>query len=766
MPINDDQTARKMTGGPEHEALAGDYVAHGDNNLASEMQAILKLIGTQIEQSDQRHSEALTGMYERLHALSHEAQLTQAKASANLAPAIDRIREGIDQLAGLVAKADPAANESAEPNTADDASPAATTVASDTSFIPTSEFSQPEAAEQFAGAADPDMSSEDMIITDNAADRMQFENDGIEEHTSAVEGEASDQQVPVFEAQTAGALPIETPPLSNPQHDTSPDVAESINGNPDQPWDLESAEALTRVYESELGSVAQAPVAQPTGPMMAAAADMPRSEPQPQAHHDSASIGFPSAAPAASFDESEFRQAASNSCAGSCISNVAPAIEQAWLEDRFSEIAAKIEETFAELRNDTALNDLSDRFGDFEVRMGHALEEVATRQDLDALKSAEDQIDSMVGYFERVEDRLGRIDSLEAQMEALLDRVSDDRLLQLFQSHGGSAGADLDYSAIAEAAAESAAQRLLPEFAGASASVDNETAIVEMREALEAFIAERRDHDNEAAGMLDTIQQALVRVLDRVEVLEDEQPADEQVAVPMSDPRIEPDAEFAEEPVAELAQGEYEFDAPEPDSAHAEERHSDNVEEQYPETSFEPEPIASEPPQQDYSQRLQFPAAIEDGQGNGGIPETRATELDVDGPVAAGAAHAPELSEPQRFSEEPVDEISAPQPDYRAEMPEAPAQPQFSHAARPKWQHRMPHLRPTLRLRPHRHMQKQHPGHYQKAMPSSACAASSSKMQNALANALRSRPLRSRLKPNANHRLRARFQFRACQGYR
>ncbi len=665
MPIHHDQTARDEHGAPKHDA--SEAAGHREvGNLTDEMRAIMKLIASQIDDADRQHSETLTQMYDRLHELGHEAQISRAKSPTSYAPAFDRIREGIEQLAKLVGQSDRA--QATDPETDRGADPGA--AATDQKLS--------DHLNRIRVADVEDTRNEDMMITDNAADRMQYAYDEFDEPSVSSDGEAHAEHEPAAPSAHAHSAPAG---FAHPAHESRAPVTErdaalapnSVAGDADQPWDLASAEALTRVYEEEMGRVDRAPEVSQSAMMTAAP-----SAARPAMHKPEAfGMDVPAYSKGPSFDFDTTGSAAKpeKDCAGSCISSVSPAIEQAWLEERFTEIAAKIEETFAELRDDEALHALSARFGDFEQRMGHALEDVATRQDLDALKAAEDQIDSMVGYFERVEDKLARIDNLEAQMEALLDRFSDDRLLELIQSNGQEAG--VDYSAIANAAAESAAQRFLADFK--SEDSGDEHAIVEMREALEAFIAERRDHEHEAAGMLDTIQQALIRVLDRVETLESG-----FENVPMTDPRGE---DFADE-VAELQHDE-EIAGPVADidlgaeiSNEDEEANADSAFE----THFEPEPAPSHEPE-NYAQRLEYPAAVQGGRGDGGIPEPYRAEA----PVAHAAAEPAlaEAAEDQVFgADKPFEaahldvpaEASFPAPEMDEQPPYAPYPQDFPEA--------------------------------------------------------------------------------------
>ncbi|MCH9806136.1 MAG: SEL1-like repeat protein [Alphaproteobacteria bacterium] len=566
MTIQDDHAARdqEFADGIRSEFENGSDENVDSNVLAQDMRSILKLIATQIEDVDRRHTKVLGEVQERLQSMSEEASATRQQVPAAYAPAFERIQDGIQLLTGLVAESESgsarnapgAGNQSGDQSPADTAprsEPAAQTPIADapsldltaqeaTGVCPSpdaqSEDSDPflnQQPEPLGHACDTDMSTDDMVITDNAADRWDFDDEDLTPAGTATDGDnfGSHSSKPASDASSDQALignqddealedaakdgdapqavvdTVEAKPTARAE----PPVFASIPGNVDQDWSETDAEALTQVYEA----VHEAYAAKPQ------AARQPEAGVSSQALFAAApSVAEAPAAPVAA-PSPVIETQPSQPCSKACISEIAPAIEQAWLEERFADIADKIQDALSEIRDDSALNDLSSRFGEFEQRLGSALEDVATRNDLEALKSAETQIDSMVGYFERVESQLGRIDNLEAQLEAIMDRVSDDHLMQLFAQNAPQSG---DYEKIADAAAANAAQRFLTDFGGSTKGAGVE----DLRDALTAFMEERRLHDNESAGMLDTIQQALIRVLDRVDVLEGAAPYPEMTA--------------------------------------------------------------------------------------------------------------------------------------------------------------------------------------------------------------------------------------------
>lgn len=613
MPIQDDQAARVMA-----QASQADAGESGDS--ADDLRSILKLIASQVQDADRRQTEVLGDMHRRLAQMGDDARMTSARVPDAFAPAFERIQDGIELLARIVAAAEaPPANAELELSAARNAQAhrepdngdmhvegaGHDVLASVSSIFPSQEPTAPSPAAgpvDFAdtredGPGDADMmitdedgpGDADMLITDNAADRADLEGPSEFSNHQAVSQVAlprenlDNQEDRDFEFHDH----YEPPVFANAGFVEEHRSRSGEDWDEVSTWNQDEAEALAQVYEAHdeedaaraaglsYEHVAQADMlAQP-----AATFDEPADEGFSPVDETIDGKEYAEMLPQEN-QSRDFHEVGST--------NIAPGIEQAWLEDRFAEIAAKIEESILELRDDQTLHSLSDRFGEFEERIGLALEDVATRHDVDALKSAEAQIDSMVGYFERIEAHLGRVDSLEAQMEALIERFSDDNLAQFVQSQASSQ--DVDYSELAEAAAENVAQRFLREFAGGALGAEGDKdAISDMRDALQAFANERRERDEESANMLDTIQQALLRVLDRVEELEQAYES-APMASPLDEGKPDTDAPHSKEAVPHAYDDEpLDFDAP----------------------AFDEPPVERRRPQQDYQQvRLEYPAAV------------------------------------------------------------------------------------------------------------------------------------------------------------
>ena len=112
----------------------------------------------------------------------------------------------------------------------------------------------------------------------------------------------------------------------------------------------------------------------------------------------------------------------------------------------------------------------------------------------------------------------GRLDAIDAQLRMIAVQLSDERLSGLVSR----SSARDDYEELANAAA----QRAAATFADAGPNGAQSRDIGEVRGMLESLINERRHNDENNASMLETMQQAIIRVLDRIDALElTQQPA-------------------------------------------------------------------------------------------------------------------------------------------------------------------------------------------------------------------------------------------------
>ncbi len=200
------------------------------------------------------------------------------------------------------------------------------------------------------------------------------------------------------------------------------------------------------------------------------------------------------------------------------------AIDPSRLEARFADIADRVEQSLAAHNPHNALVAIGARFDQFEQRFDRALNEISARPDTnpDALKSVEQQVGDLVVQLDRAQRQLGRLDVIESRLSDLRQSLSDEQMTRLL---GALAPTDEKLSAIASAAAERVAEAIRSEAPAAHAAhaMGSDPRLVELTAMLDAFIGEQRQGDAQNAEALDTMQQAMQHLIDRVEAIENAQ---------------------------------------------------------------------------------------------------------------------------------------------------------------------------------------------------------------------------------------------------
>lgn len=249
------------------------------------------------------------------------------------------------------------------------------------------------------------------------------------------------------------------------------------SGGSTEPWDLDAAEALTKSYEAEDPEfVAEPPRREHRKPRPAAAQS--HRAPPGQARHDSSA-------------ETD--------------------LERAWLGHRITDFTQRIKRSLADMRPQSSLVALEERIDQFQKRIAVALDDVARRSDVEGLRRIEAHVGDLGGKLGVVQSQLTRIDGIEGQLQTVMHRLSDER----FGKIAGRASSDL------EAVARIAAEETHARFAQPEGPSEAEVArFAELRAAIESSISERRVGERQALTMLETMQQALIEVLDRIEAIE------------------------------------------------------------------------------------------------------------------------------------------------------------------------------------------------------------------------------------------------------
>lgn len=255
----------------------------------------------------------------------------------------------------------------------------------------------------------------------------------------------------------------------------------------DGAWDAASAEELTRAYEATAG------------------ADDGYDEP-PVA--DSAANRAPARTPPA-YEPVHSAPAAREPAAHRPSSD--------WLEARFGVIAERLEHTLTEFRPESSLVALGPRFDRLEQHVDSVLQTISSRPDEGTLNLIEAQVVEISASVRDAQQQLGQLDQIESQLKLVATSLSDERMTKLLDQRGP-AGAELEQ--VVQQAARQAAERLAAEVRSQPSDAATAAQMSELRALFEGYVNERRASDDMTAAALDTLQQAMISLLDRVENME------------------------------------------------------------------------------------------------------------------------------------------------------------------------------------------------------------------------------------------------------
>ena len=488
---------------------ASDLLAGADTArpipMACEGQDLKRILtgrADQIADADRRHSTALVAMQERLGALGNTAvglreQSPKEMASALDRPALDRIEGEMTQLAERPADAE-AQRRGSEPGRGES---------------------------QAAGESAPALKS-------------------------ALAGDALD----AFSRRAEIARGAVSPDFDHF------DVVDHAPGVRDpETWDMASAEALTRLYETgEAGPAIPATdtlATTPVGKLVPAAAEA-AANPVVQAL---AQVAVPGPVPSPGKERSAPQVAASQHPALDALSQ---SQDRQWFDGRFSDIAVRLEQSIAGLSKDGQLDSIEARFSSLEQKIGAALTAAPTRADLAGLQNIETQVEDLTAQLITVQTHFSRLDTIELELHSLAERISTEKLAKMMEAnapkaidndllagvvasrvakempriedalqalsdrlstdriaalvgHGKSSGPDA--AVIAKMVADLVNQQL-PK--SAAVSVDPTPRLEELRGMIENFAADQRHGEEQINTMLDTMQQAMIRLLDRMDAIE------------------------------------------------------------------------------------------------------------------------------------------------------------------------------------------------------------------------------------------------------
>jgi localization factor PodJL len=242
--------------------------------------------------------------------------------------------------------------------------------------------------------------------------------------------------------------------------------------------------------------------------------------------------------------------------------------QQAWIGERFNDVTQRITQALSDLKPGGTMTLLEERLDAFQGLISTSLQDVVRRADIEGMRLIETHVHDLGDKLDELERHVSRIDGIESDVRNVIEQVSDERIAKLLD-YDSRFAADLE--AVARMAAEQVQGRLAQGSEPGLADTRRheelraliEHSIADRREAevqavslvtglsgrvsaqaerydelkglIEQAIQEQRQSEHTAFGMLDTLQQALVTVLDRIDALEHQHHSTALVGPPPSD---------------------------------------------------------------------------------------------------------------------------------------------------------------------------------------------------------------------------------------
>lgn len=482
----------------------GQRSADGGTN---ELKALVSSALRQIAEAEQRNNALLREMHQRVEALGQDARATRSHVPSAYLPGFERIEDGMALLASRIAETAQSqpTHFDAPPESAPNDDPFAIDgLLSSAAPVPQSIY-----VPRFAPDAGP---------APSAAEPQPLRSGS---------GSGSGQR-----RRLNGNYPADVDPF---------DVVESLPGNPSEPWSPEGAVALSEFYasgEGTFGPKSDDVAGEATGP-------------SPLRHSE----------PAAIASSAEAKQSLAQG----------GGFDSVWLDGRLNDLAMRLERRLPQ-GPEPAIVEFGQRLEVLERRIADAMSAeryAPAGADPVALQHIENQVQALAVEFEAARGELRRIQVIEEQLATLLSNFNDDQLAavvgQAVRSHlplaGGRDANELQ--TVAMIAAEAAVARLAQGGHGFAAldATAGEMAIRvdDLHSLLAGYVDERRIGDEHNAQAMDALQQAMLRVLDRLDSLEDTAPPRSETAYfDAGDYRPAADTAEAHQPIVHAA------DAPAP----------------------------------------------------------------------------------------------------------------------------------------------------------------------------------------------------------
>lgn len=271
---------------------------------------------------------------------------------------------------------------------------------------------------------------------------------------------------------------------------TSEADADVVAGSPESPWNEDAAETLTTHYE---------------------AAGLTCTEKQ-----DDLLIG----APAASETDAPVSYV--------YMQPNAPEAGPQWFAQRFDEMSKRLDAVAGERsqQSGSGLAALVERFDALELCISELLDQTTSEGVAGAapangsLHDIELCIAEIAGQLEAATAELARIEGIEQKLAEVATSISERRGM-VSTTVDGDAPSPFDMAALADLVANKVAAKPMPLMADDSGDATAVSGgISELSATMKEFVRERRSEGEHTNAVLDTMQQTIIRVLDRMEALE------------------------------------------------------------------------------------------------------------------------------------------------------------------------------------------------------------------------------------------------------
>ena len=543
---------------------AGDLAPAALVCEAHDLKKILTHMADQIADADRRHSKALSMMQERLGLLGSAAQGLREHLPQEMTGVLDRIEGSMAELSDRIAEVDAQRRGSALLTPASallyPSQPVRPVTPAFAASTPTVSATMSALADKPSIGAPPVPAPMPLQLAEAApALRSALAADALDAYAKRAQASRNGSQTPVDNFDV-----VET--QDSPRED---DV-----------WDHDAADALAKLYEAsvveasgtptlDVAAASPAPAARFVMAPVAAVAQ--RGPVASAAVVETMHVAAPMAQPA-SMAPPVNAPPTTAEIASEIMAQHAQAqrSERVWLEQRFADIAKRLEESLSILQPSGTFEAIEARFSSLEEKITAAMNDAAKTSDFAGLRGIESQVEDLNAQLINAQTHFSRLDTIELELRSLADRLPAEDLARLFEQ-SGAAGIDNealagavanrvvqqmprmdetlkaiaerlsadriaslvadvksagpDAGAIATMVAEQVSQRM-PKPQPQSPPIDHTPRLEDIKTMLELFMSEQRHGDEQTTTMLDTMQQAMIRLLDRMDSIEQTRSAD------------------------------------------------------------------------------------------------------------------------------------------------------------------------------------------------------------------------------------------------